>query len=1237
MAVQWVSVMEALSVYIPIDRQQAMARSQSLPDRVTGAALFADISGFTPLTEALVNDLGPQRGSEEITGHLNRVYDALITELHRYGGSVISFAGDAITCWFNESDSVESPAGLRALTCALAMQTAMKAFAAVRIPSGRIVSLAMKVAVATGPVRRFVVGDPQIQLIDVLAGATLTRLTEAEHLAEKDEVIVDAVTATALGEAIQIRDWRRHEETGNRCGVVAGLTLSVSPAPWPPIPSGSLHEEAVRPWLLKPVYERLRTGQGDFLAELRPVVVMFTRFGGIDYDGDDEAGRKLDADIRRLQTILARYEGSLLQLTIGDKGSYLYSAFGAPLAHEDDVLRAASAALDLQAAELGSMTDMQIGISQSRMRTGAYGGAERRTYGVLGDEVNVAARLMQAARPGQIIVNKAALPAMGDAFVWEDMPDLRVKGKAEPVAVLRLVGLQTQRAVRLQEVNYTLPMVGREAELAAIEARLKQAARGEGQIVGITGEAGIGKSRLLAEVVRLANEQGFTGYGGECQSYGLNISYLVWHPIWRSFFGIDPNWELEKQTRVLTRQMRTLDRSLLPRLPLLDAALNIPLPDNELTRSFDAKLRKVSLEGLLVECLRARTEFGSLLLVLEDCHWIDPLSHDLLEEIGRAVADLPVLMVLSYRPLQVSRGEGLRISALPHFAEVRLTDFSPLEAERLISLKLERFFGSRAHIPPDFVTEITQRAQGNPFYIEELLNYLHDRKIEPQQVEALGQLDLPASLHSLILSRIDQLTENQKTTLKVASVVGRLFQAAVLWGVYPQLGDLETIKQNLAALERLDLTPMDVPEPELVYIFKHVITQEVAYESLPFATRETLHELIGQYLERVNADALDQQIDLLAHHYGRSRNEDKKREYLLKAGDAARERYANKPAIDYYERALAMLPPQEQMPVLLKLGGVLELVGRRPEAGDRYREALALAEGLGDRQARAQCQAAIAELLWKQNQYSEAAAWLERAQAIFQELGDQAGVAQTLHYGGTLAAQQGEYEKARSLYEAGLALRRTLDDRPGIASLLNNLGIVARFQGDSALARSLNEESLSIRRSVGDRRMIANSLNNLGNVFLDQGQYAEARTLLEEAVALQREVGDRAYIANALNTLADVVRAQGDYARARGLYQESLAISRELGERVAIAYLLESIGCLEALQGQPERALLLVGAASALREEIGAPLSPTEKTKLEALLAPARQSLDEEKQSALAGEGRNLSLTQAIEYALNEQ
>jgi class 3 adenylate cyclase len=325
-----------------MDRRHALVHGQSLPDRVHGAALFADVSGFTPLTEALVRDLGPQRGAEELTHYLNLVYDALIAELHRFGGSVISFSGDAITCWLNDDT------GLRAVACALAMQNIMNLFGSMQTPSGKPVQLAVKAAVTVGEVRRFVIGNPKIQLIDVLAGRTLTRLSETEHQAEKGDVVLDEATAVALNDHLQIKTWRQDEETGHRYAVVSAITGHVPSVPWPTLSQDILSDELVSSWLLPPVFDRLQSGGGEFLAELRPAFALFLRFSGIDYDRDPQAQEKLNTFAQAVQEILQRYQSNLLQLTVGDKGSLLYAAFGAPVAHEDDAVRAMSAALELR-------------------------------------------------------------------------------------------------------------------------------------------------------------------------------------------------------------------------------------------------------------------------------------------------------------------------------------------------------------------------------------------------------------------------------------------------------------------------------------------------------------------------------------------------------------------------------------------------------------------------------------------------------------------------------------------------------------------------------------------------------------------------------------------------------------------------------------------------------------------------------------------------------------------------
>jgi predicted ATPase/class 3 adenylate cyclase len=1229
--------MEALHAYIPFDRRHALAAGSSLPDRLQGAALFADISGFTPLTEALARQLGPQRGAEELTLHLNRVYDALIAELDRYSGSVINFSGDAITCWFNRNEGMtaELPAR-RALTCALAMQAAIGRLASVVIPNEPTVTLAMKAAVASGTTRRFMVGDPRIQLIDTLAGTILDKLASAEHLARKGEVLADMNTVAQLSSAILAGEWRE-AGSGEQFCVLAGLNGQADPAPWPALAADAIPEEQARPWLLPPVYERLRNGQGEFVAELRPNVALFLLFSGIDYDNDAAAGATLDAYVRHVQRTLAKYEATLIQLTIGDKGSYLSAAFGAPLAHEDDSTRALTAALELRVPPWEEIRDVRIGISQGRMRTGGYGSAHCRTYGMMGDDVNLAARLMQAAGPGQILVNQTVCLGISEDYQWELLPPLRVKGKTEPIHVYGLLGKKERAATRLVEPKYNLPMVGRRAELATIEQLAGRALSGHGQLVGITGEAGVGKSRLVAEIIRLANERQFTGHGGECQSYGTNISYLIWQSIWHSFFELDLAGTIETQVKALEARLEWIDPALVPRLPLLGAVLNLPIPDNDLTRSFDAKLRKTSLESLLVDCLRARAGQGPLLFVLEDTQWLDPLSHELLEVIGRAVAHLPVLLVMAYRPPQSPYEQPPRISPLAHFTEVSLAEFNPQEAGLLIQLKLDQLSRSRQSASPELVRRIVSRAEGNPFYIEELLNYLHDRGGDSGLSLALEEHELPSSLHSLILSRIDQLTESQKITLKVASVIGRLFRAAMLWGSYPQLGDSARVIADLNGLLQQDLVSIEAPEPEFTYFFKHIITQEVAYESLPFATRAMLHEQIGSYIEQAYAERIDQYVDLLAFHYYRGQNEAKKRTYLRKAGEAAQRNYANSAAIDYYRKLTPLLSPEEQMPVQIQLGKVLELVGDWEEAGKLFRKTLEMATELSDRQARAWAQAALGELLNKQGRYAEAAGWLEQARAAFEAIGDQAGVGQVLHSAGTLAAKQGDYDPARSLYEQSLSIRRELGDQRNMASLLSNLGILARFRGEGQTARQLYEESLVIRRALKDKWAIANSLNNLGVLAQASGNLSEARARLEEALGLLREVGDRWYYANAVHNLGNVARDQSDYTAAHSLYQETLAIYQEFEDKRSLAYLLEDIGGLAALEGDPERALQLIASAAALREGIRSPLSATEQEKVDAFLEIARQSFSIIDQALAAQTGKAMTLEQAIRYAQKKQ
>jgi len=439
---------------------------------------------------------------------------------------------------------------------------------------------------------------------------------------------------------------------------------------------------------------------------------------------------------------------------------------------------------------------------------------------------------------------------------------------------------------------------------------------------------------------------------------------------------------------------------------------------------------------------------------------------------------------------------------------------------------------------------------------------------------------------------------------------------------------------DLDRLANYELTPLESTDPELAYLFRHLITHEVAYESLTYATREALHEQYARFLEDRLGDKIEAYLDVLAYHYERSENLPKKCEYLLKAGAAAQARYANESALGYYQRVLPLLPPEQQVGARLKAGQVLELTGKWPEASAEYQKVVEQAQQLGDRLTLARCQTIMGELARKGGRFADANHLLEEASLTFKEFSDDDGIAQTLHYRGTVASMQGEYETARKLYEESMALREKQGDKVHIASLLSNLGIVARCQGDYQKARTLHEQSLSLRREVGDKWAIGVSLNNLGNVAIDQGKYEEARILHEEGLAVRREVGDMWAESNALSNLGNLARLQQKYEEARARFGQSLKIFIELDDHWSIAYLLEDMSCLAAVQNQPVRALRLVSAATKLRESIGAPLSEADQKTLDGVLAQARQALDEADQIKAAEDGRDMNLQQLALYAL---
>lgn len=1200
-----ITLTEDVASYIAGDRRRALASGTPMPEQVHGAALFADISGFTPLTEALAGELGPQRGAEEVTATLELVFDAVLSELHRFGGSVISFSGDAVTCWLDGDD------GVLAVACGLEMQRAMASVATITTPKGRKVQLAMKVAVAAGRARRFVVGEPDIQLIDALAGALMDRLAAAEHAAQRGEVVIDAATLRAIGARLELEELRGSPD--EPVGVVRAL-LGPPPALAAVTPIPDLPESVVRQWLLPAVYERMQAGLGEFLSELRPAVPMFIRFGGIDYDSDPKARELLDDFVRKAQRVIDDYGGNVLQMTIGDKGAYLYAVFGSPLAHEDDAARACRAALAVLALEEHSAVNgLQVGITGGRLRSGTNGHRHRRTFTCLGDVVNLAARLMSAAPSGQAYVTAELAAAAGPSLVFEELPPLQVKGKSAPIAVRRLVaaaGVGSRRRSAHQ-------IVGRERELGVLLECSARARAGQGQVVGIVAEAGMGKSRLVDELTRALSLDGLESFHGAASSVGA-ASYRVFEPIFTAMFALTGG---ENAREELTGALEAVDASLVPRLPLLAAVLAFEIEDNALTAGFDAKLRKSSLESLLLRYVTRRAEAEPLVMVLEDCHWIDGLSSDLLEVLARAIAALPVLIVMTYRPGSF---------AAPELAHTTLVGLDRLDAQasrQLVAARIADLYGSDARVLDSLMAIVTERAEGNPFYLEELVNYLHAGGAVLAEGAAAASVVLPDSLASLVLSRIDTLEESPRQALKVASVVGRDFAARALSGAYPELGSTPHVHRQLRRLCSADLVVFEDPGLD-AYAFKHAVIREVAYESLPFALRTLVHGRIGAWLEDVEPQALE----ALAHHYFHSSDDEKKRRYLIKAGEAAQARFANDAAVGHYRRVVPLLAEEERGPVLMKLGSVLELRGEWAQAASVFGEALELNQRLGEAGAAAGARAARADVMRKQGRFEDAVAELALAGEEFEAVEDAAGLGRVGHLRGTIAAQRGEYAEARRNYEASLKIRRALGEEAAEASLLSNLAIVAEYEQDYARAQQLNELALELRIRLGDRWGIGVSENNLGMIAHLQGRYEEARRRLQEALRIELEVGDLWMVAIAHHNLGNATRELADAPAARQHYAEALRIYGITGDLWAQCLVFEDVAML-AVREDASAALALVGAADAMREAIGSPRVAAQQADLDARLHPARSLLGEAAAAAAHGAGRALDAEAAQQLA----
>lgn len=1145
--------------------------------RFAAVALFADVSGFTPISEALGKT--GRGGTEELTTILNSYFEPMIALIHSYGGIIGKFGGDAMTVLFPYTRRTQQATVRRAIQCAVEMQANMDRYRALPTSAGGF-TLAMKAGLAMGPVLCSTVGDPAVRLEYLIAGQLLDLCADAEHHADKEEVVIhnDLLAQAGQIEIVEARD---------DFSCIARLKRRARPAPLPdlgPLPPSVI--DILSAYLHPSLAQRLQANQSSFINEHRKVTVLFVSFSGFDYDHDPDVTGKLQDYLSAVIQIVHRYDGYLNKVDMGDKGSKYIILFGAPIIHENDEERALRCALELVA-----LPDCQtrIGVNTGFVYCGQVGSPTRQEYTVMGDTVNLAARLMQAARPDQIMVSGATHNAATATFVWEQFDPIKVKGKSEPIPVYAVIEGKIPPSLRFHEPHQELPFVGRQQELEQAAAKIELARQGQGQILGITAEAGVGKSRLSGEIVKLAVKADFDGFGGACQSYGTAVSYLVWRDVWRNFFALNADWSQEEQVSHLEGRLTAIDPNLAQRVPLLDVLLNIPLPNNDLTRSLDGDLRQDMLHTLLLTCLRHWVTNGPIYIVLEDCHWIDSLSQALLEFMGRNLYSLPILLLIIHRPAHRRQSPSAWATHLPHFSQLQLTEFTLAETTQFIQIKTKHLFASDDKLPTNLVEQITQKAGGNPFYIEEMLNFIGDQTPDLQDSAAWQKLELPDSLHSLILSRIDRLAEPEQATLKVASVIGRVFKADWLWQSYPQLGKPEEIKCHLDTLSRLDLTPLDKPEPELEYLFKHITTQEVAYNSLSFALRETLHEHVGHFIERHYALHLEQYVDELAYHFGRSRNRAKQKIYYRWAGDAAKTTYANEAAIEYYQHLLPLLSEEERGDIMLNLGEVWQLTGQWTEAEQIYRQAFELAHSMNDDGQMARCQLLLGHLLSHNQAYQEAVKWLEQARQTFSHLEDRAGLIRAFSHLSFVYVQQGRYDQALTYSERQLELAGQTGDRAGVSAAAENIGLVHWGLGHYPHALENLLRALEVAKVAHYHRGAILAGNDVAGVYWEMGDYRNSVSHLQEALTTALDIGDSRGAGMIIGNAGEIYRLQGDNDNALRCYQQGLQIMIDLGDWAIILNIIANIARVYIVQGRFAEAEHLLDTVIPIRRILNNP------------------------------------------------
>ena len=1215
------ALLRTISTYLP-RRVVVPLLANPVPGRVRGSfthgtMMFADISGFTAMSEKL-SQLGKE-GAEEVTAIVNRFFSALLEVTDHYGGDLLKFGGDALLVYFGGENHA-----LRACLAALQMQDTMSRFSETSTSQG-VFHLRMTIGLGTGPLFMAHLGSEGGMEFAVM-GAGLAQMAQAEDRASAGEIFIDTPTNQAIASYAIVdktRD-RFHRLAGLREGSpdpggVAEHSSITTPAPpqgeevlcWIAdtvqriqalglyLPPGLMDKIKVEP-------ERIAIG-----GEYRPVTVLFANFYGIDeIIGELGEARSaeitaiLNAHFATMRRVIAKYGGVVDKVDTYAVGHRIMALFGAPRAHVDDPERAVRAALEMQEAmtafaELNTSCGIfclkqRIGVNTGLVFAGNVGSLTRQEYSVMGDEVNLTARLMAVAADSQVLISQSTARQSSGVFLLHEQEPVRVKGKSLPVHNYEVIGLQERRARERR------PLIGRDEEWQTMHALADRALAGETQVLTVVGDVGLGKTRLLDEVTaHWTEEHAALGISAACPSFGRHTPYQPWLDLLRALFDFDPADSNRVKLEKIAALLQEVDTGWGDWTPLIGRLLGLDVEETALIRGLDAQTRQRMIFNVVVGLVRRVASEQPLLVAIDDLQWADDTSVELINQVARQVTGRRLLLVLAYRP-EESLTPVLQVADLSHHTSLRLKELSDEASLRL----LDTLLPTTPQMPRHLKQLILAKARGNPLFIEEVAHSLIENYLTLDEATGtyyartdLEQIEVPDSVNRVIMSRIDRLDESSRNVLRVASVIGQEFQHWLLSAIYPYRRVEGELRERLDELSQREV--LEGPCPDLLYLFRHILTREVAYESLLYADRRQLHRRIGESIETQQAGRLVEYSEVLAYHFGLAEEWERSLTCRLQAGLKAQSVYANEDAIHHFRLALEAaerVPGSEDRQLVAHegLSEVLDTLGEYDEALAHIYRAQDLVMAVGCSPEETACRLAdlcrkTAAIYEKKSDYATASNWLHGGLIALEGL-DAIEAARIYLLGAGVYRRQGKNEEAIAWCWKSLSTASQIKTREGqqtMARAYYNLGGVYTRQGDLSRAVQFCRESLRGYQQIDDVVGQSQAHINLANAYFEQGNWPWATEHYLKALEIKRKIGDVYYQAMITLNLGGVYLNQGDLDQAAGYYRQSLEMWQELDSTYAIALLHNNMGAVALRRGDPAEALALLKKSLELFRQIG--------------------------------------------------